>query len=103
MLCVRKKVSVSVSPETATFDLNTLGENYVDVVLTLSGGTSIDVLDVYIDTTKLTKTTHYTVVGNVVTIKKTRVDDLAVGTYAIKLLTSHQDVEVALTVEDTTS
>ena len=79
-ICANKKIRLTVNPETATFDLNTEGDGYADVVLTVavSNGT-VTVGDIYNGDTKLTKTTHYTVAGGAVTLKKEYLDDLREG------------------------
>ena len=73
------------------------------MVLTVaaSNGT-VTVGDVYNGDTKLTKTTHYTVVGGAVTLLATYLDDLTEEDYTITIETDQGDLTVVITVEDTT-
>lgn len=73
------------------------------MVLTVaaSNGT-VTVSEVYIDDTKLTKTTHYTVAGGKVTLLKEYLETLTEGASTIKVKTDQGDVTATVTVVDTT-
>lgn len=73
------------------------------MVLTVaaSNGT-VTVGDIYNGDTKLTKTTHYTVAGGKITLKKEYLDDLAEDDYTITIETNQGDVSAVVTVTDTT-
>ena len=95
---------MTVNPETATFDLNTEGEGYADVVLTVSANSgTVTIADVYKGETKLTKDTHYTETGGAVTLLKTYLDDLTAGDVTITIETSRGDVNAVITIVDTTT
>lgn len=74
------------------------------MVLTVaaSDGT-VTVAEVYNESTKLTKTTHYTADGGEVTLKRTYLDDLEEGDYTITIKTNQGDVTVVVTVADSTT
>lgn len=73
------------------------------MVLTVAANVgSVTISDVYNGDTKLTKTTHYTVAGGVVTLKATYLDDLEEGDYTITIETNKGNVTTVITVEDTT-
>lgn len=73
------------------------------MVLTVaaSNGT-VTVNDVYNGTTKLTKTTHYTVTGGVVTLLDDYLATLTEGVQTIKFVTSQGEVTSKVNVVDTT-
>lgn len=75
------------------------------MVLTVAASSgSVTITDVYNDTTKLTKDTHYTVAtGGKVTLKKEYLDDLEKGAQIIIIKTSQGDVSAIITVGDTTA
>ncbi|NMB34064.1 MAG: hypothetical protein GX992_07540 [Clostridium sp.] len=104
-MCVTKKIRLTVSPETATFDLNPEGDGYADVVLTVAANEgSITVTDVYNGEDKLTKDTNYTVADNKVTLKTAYLATLTEDEeYSIIIETNQGDVVAAVTVVDTTT
>ena len=73
------------------------------MVLTVaaSNGT-VTIGDIYNGETKLTKTTHYTETGGVVTLLETYLDDLEEDDYTITIETSQGNVNAVITVVDTT-
>lgn len=73
------------------------------MVLTVaaSNGT-VTVGDIYNGNTKLTKTTHYTVAGGKITLKKEYLDNLTEDDYTITIKTDQGDVAAVVTVTDTT-
>jgi len=73
------------------------------VVLTVavSNGT-VTIGDIYNGETKLTKATHYTETGGVVTLLETYLDDLEEDDYTITIETSQGNVNAVITVVDTT-
>lgn len=73
------------------------------MVLTVaaSNGT-VTVGDIYNGDTTLTKTTHYTVAGGKITLKKEYLDDLTEDDYTITIKTDQGDVAAVVTVTDTT-
>jgi hypothetical protein len=80
-----------VTPTTATFDK----ADPEDIVLTYSLASGITLSDVLIDNVSCAKT----IVGNVITIDDTVLDDLTLGTHTIKLdVSSGTDPTVAITV-----
>lgn len=67
-------------------------------------GVAITVKEVYVGETKLTKTTHYTVSGGKVTIKKEKLADLLEGNHVVTIETAaHGNGTAILTVTDTTT
>ena len=74
------------------------------MVLTVaaSNGT-VTIGDIYNGETKLTKTTHYTETGGVVTLLETYLDDLEEDDYTITIETSQGNVTAVITVADTTT
>lgn len=102
--CIWKKVIITVSPETATFDINTSGEGYDDVVLTVAdnANAATTISAVKIGETTLTPTTHYTKSGLAVTILKTYLVGLTEGDYVASIVTNFGTVQAVITVEDTT-
>lgn len=73
------------------------------MVLTVTAdGGSVTIGDVYNGETKLTITTHYTVSGGKVTLKKEYLDDLTEDDYTITIKTDQGDVAAVVTVTDTT-
>ena len=72
------------------------------MVLTVaaSNGT-VTVGDIYNGDTKLTKTTHYTVAGGKITLKKEYLDDLTEDDYTITIKTDQGDVTATVTVVET--
>ncbi|KJS12800.1 MAG: hypothetical protein VR67_06245 [Peptococcaceae bacterium BRH_c8a] len=92
----------TISPFTATFDLNTGGIGYADVpvTLTLNGNTLTDIKN---GITTLTQGTDYTVTGSTVIIKKNYLAAQNVGTTTLTFDFSAGATETLdITVEDTT-
>jgi len=90
----------SISPTTATFDLNTAGADYTDlpVTLTLNGNTLVDVKN---GGATLTQNSDYTVSGSTVTILKSYLATQSVGTTTLTFDFSAGDSStLAVTVED---
>ncbi len=71
------------------------------LTVAVSNGT-VTVGDIYNGDTKLTKTTHYTVAGGKITLKKEYLDDLTEDDYTITIKTDQGDVAAVVTVTDTT-
>lgn len=64
---------------------------------------TVTIGDIYIGTSKLTKTNDYTESDGEITIKKETLDDLEKGDHVIKVETDQGDVTAVITVEDTTA
>ncbi len=103
VITVTDTTALEADPATATFDKNTSGEGYVDVVIEVKHNTSgVTLTSVKNGETALTAVTDYTAVGLVVTLLKTYLDDLEVGDTVITFNTNKGDVDAVITIEDTT-
>ncbi len=71
------------------------------LTVAVSNGT-VTISEVYNGDTKLTKTTHYTVSGGIVTLKTAYLATLAEDDYSIIVETNQGDVSATITVADTT-
>ena len=96
----------SISPETATFDLNTSGANYDDIDLTATSLCDAWVSHLYIGTTEIEKgedDANWSVDDGAITLKKEYLSTLSTGdvTFTFIFSTSNS-VDVTVTVEDTT-
>jgi hypothetical protein len=90
----------TISPSSATFDLNTGGTGYADVpvTLTLNGNTLTAIKN---GITTLTQGTDYTVNGSTVTIKKSYLATQIVGTTTLIFdFSAGATATLAITVED---
>ena len=96
----------SISPETATFDLNTSGANYDDIDLTATSLCDASVSKLFIGTTEIAKgedDANWSEDDGAITLKKEYLSTLSTGdvTFTFKFSASN-DVNVTVTVEDTT-
>jgi phi13 family phage major tail protein len=96
---VREKSAPNAGAAPATFDKNTAGTGYVDVVVTVQNATSISAIRN--GSAVLVSGTDYTVSGLVATIKKEYMDDLVVGTTTLTITTDAGNVDVSVEVENT--
>ena len=71
------------------------------LTVAVSDGT-VTIGDVYNGATKLTNTTHYTVIGGKITLLKTYLATLTEDDYTIKAETNQGDVTAMVKVVDTT-
>jgi hypothetical protein len=73
------------------------------VVLTVAAdGGTVTIGDIYIGTSKLTKSKDYTESDGEITIKKETLGDLAKGDHVVTIKTNQGDVTATITVVDTT-
>jgi len=94
--------SSNISPTTATFDKNTAGANYKDIIvnMTLNDNTLLSIKN---ENTALTLSTHYTISGSTVTLKKEYLADLSNGTTTLTFTFSAGSARtIAITIGDTT-
>ncbi len=103
VITVADTTTLTADPATATFDKNTSGEGYDDVVIEVKHNTSgVTLTSVHNGEVKLTQITHYTADGLVVTLLKTYLATLDEGEATITFKTNKGDVDAVITVEDTT-
>ncbi len=103
IVTVADTTTLTADPATATFDKNTSGEGYDDVVIEVKHNTSgVTLTSVHNGEVTLTPITHYTADGLVVTILKTYLATLDEGEATITFKTNKGDVDAVITVEDTT-
>jgi hypothetical protein len=103
VVTVTDTTALEADPATATFDKNTSGEGYVDVVIEIKHNTSgVTLTSVHNGETTLTSITHYTADGLVVTLLKTYLAALDEGEATITFKTNKGDVDAVITIEDTT-
>jgi hypothetical protein len=103
VITVTDTTTLTADPATATFDKNTSGEGYDDVVIEVKHNTSgVTLTSVHNGEVTLTPTTHYTADGLVVTLLKTYLATLDEGEATITFKTNKGDVDAVITVEDTT-
>jgi hypothetical protein len=103
IVTVADTTTLTADPATATFDKNTSGEGYDDVVIEVKHNTSgVTLTSVHNGEATLTPTTHYTADGLVVTLLKTYLATLDEGETTITFKTNKGDVDAVITVEDTT-
>lgn len=92
----------TISPKTATFDINSEGQNYKDLAFTVSvSGDTVSVIEVLIGANELAAE-NYTAIGGTVTVKKEYLKDLATGDHTLTIKTDKGNVTATITVEDTT-
>lgn len=87
---------ITVTPTSATFDKNVLGTNYKDISATVTGGTITDISigNVLVDDT------NYTVVADVVTIKKEYLATALLGDSVFTLISANGNAYLTITVID---
>lgn len=103
IVTVADTTTLTADPATATFDKNTSGEGYDDVVIEVKHNTSgVTLTSVHNGEVTLTPITHYTADGLVVTLLKTYLATLDEGEATITFKTNKGDVDAVITVEDTT-
>lgn len=96
----------SISPNTATFDLNTSGANYDDIELEATSLCDASVSKLFIGTTEIEKgesDANWSESEGTIVLKKEYLSTLSTGdaTFTFKF-TASNDVNVTVTVEDTT-
>jgi hypothetical protein len=102
VITVADTTTLSADPATASFDKNTSGEGYDDVVVEVKHNTSgVTLTSVHNGEVTLTPTTHYTADGLVVTLLKTYLATLDEGAVTITFKTNKGDVDAVITIEDT--
>ncbi len=103
IVTVADTTTLTADPATATFDKNTSGEGYGDVVIEVKHNTTgVTLTSVHNGEVTLTPTTHYTADGLIVTILKTYLVTLEDGDATITFKTNKGDVDAVITIEDTT-
>jgi hypothetical protein len=103
IVTVADTTTLSADPATATFDKNTSGEGYDDVVIEVKHNTSgVTLTSVHNGEVTLTPITHYTADGLVVTLLKTYLATLDEGEATITFKTNKGDVLAIVNVVDTT-
>ncbi len=103
IVTVADTTTLTADPATATFDKNTSGEGYDDVVIEVKHNTSgVTLTSVHNGEVTLTPITHYTADGLAVTLLKTYLATLDEGEATITFKTNKGDVDAVITVEDTT-
>lgn len=103
IVTVADTTTLTADPATATFDKNTSGEGYDDVVIEVKHNTTgVTLTSVHNGEVTLTPTTHYTADGLVVTLLKTYLATLDEGEATITFKTNKGDVDAVITIEDTT-
>jgi hypothetical protein len=102
IVTVADTTTLTADPATATFDKNTSGEGYDDVVIEVKHNTSgVTLTSVHNGEVTLTPITHYTADGLAVTLLKTYLATLDEGEATITFKTNKGDVDAVITVEDT--
>ena len=103
VITVEDTTTLTADPATATFDKNTSGVGYNDVVIEVKHNTSgVTLTSVHNGDAPLTQETHYTTDGLVITILKTYLATLDKGAVTITFKTNKGDVDAVITIEDTT-
>jgi hypothetical protein len=103
IVTVADTTTLTADPATATFDKNTSGEGYDDVVIEVKHNTSgVTLTSVHNGEVTLTPITHYTADGLVVTLLKTYLATLDEGEATITFKTNKGDVLAIVNVVDTT-
>lgn len=92
-----KSKAVYISPKTVVFDLNSDGAHNRDIELSISGE-SVNVQSISIDEIQLEADTHYNVTGAGIKILKSKLADLSIGSYVVKIVTDLGDLKAALKV-----
>ena len=95
-----------MAPATATFDLNTSGENYKDLAITATSGTGGTVSKLYLGGTEVSKNsgTNWSLSNGVITIEKEYLSTLTAGEKAFTVtFTKDNSCTLAITIEDTTA
>ena len=94
-----------MTPATATFDLNTSGENYKDLAITATSGTGGTVSKLYLGGTEVSKNsgTNWSLSNGVITIEKEYLSTLTAGEKAFTVtFTKDNSCTLTITIEDTT-
>lgn len=94
-----------MTPATATFDLNTSGENYKDLAITVTSGTGGTVSKLYLGETEVSKNsgTNWSLSNGVITIEKEYLSTLTAGEKAFTVtFTKDNSCTLTITIEDTT-
>ena len=94
-----------MAPATATFDLNTSGENYKDLAITATSGTGGTVSKLYLGGTEVSKNsgTNWSLSNGVITIEKEYLSTLTAGEKAFTVtFTKDNSCTLTITIEDTT-
>lgn len=94
-----------MTPATATFDLNTSGENYKDLAITVASGTGGTVSKLYLGETEVSKNsgTNWSLSNGVITIEKEYLSTLTAGEKAFTVtFTKDNSCTLTITIEDTT-
>ena len=92
-------------PATATFDLNTSGENYKDLAITATSGTGGTVSKLYLGGTEVSKNsgTNWSLSNGVITVEKEYLSTLTAGEKAFTVtFTKDNSCTLTITIEDTT-
>ena len=93
-----------MTPATATFDLNTSGENYKDLAITATSGTGGTVSKLYLGGTEVSKNsgTNWSLSNGVITIEKEYLSTLTAGEKAFTVtFTKDNSCTLTITIEDT--
>lgn len=95
-----------MTPVTATFDLNTSGENYKDLAITATSGTGGTVSKLYLGGTEVSKNsgTNWSLSNGVITIEKEYLSTLTAGEKAFTVtFTKDNSCTLTITIENTTA
>ena len=94
-----------MTPATATFDLNTSGENYKDLAITATSGTGGTVSKLYLGGTEVPKSgTNWSLSNGEITIKKAYLSTLTAGEKAFTVtFTKDNSCTLTITIENTTA
>lgn len=95
-----------MTPATATFDLNTSGENYKDLAITATSGTGGTVSKLYLGGTEVSKNsgTNWSLSNGVITIEKEYLSTLTAGEKAFTVtFTKDNSCTLTITIENTTA
>lgn len=95
-----------MTPATAAFDLNTSGENYKDLAITVTSGTGGTVSKLYLGETEVSKNsgTNWSLSNGVITIEKEYLSTLTAGEKAFTVtFTKDNSCTLTITIEDTTA
>lgn len=94
-----------MTPATATFDLNTSGENYKDLAITATSGTGGTVSKLYLGGTEVSKNsgTNWSLSNGVITVEKEYLSTLTTGEKVFTVtFTKDNSCTLTITIEDTT-
>ena len=94
-----------MAPATATFDLNTSGENYKDLAITATSGTGGTVSKLYLGGTEVSKNsgTNWSLSNGVITVEKEYLSTLTAGEKVFTVtFTKDNSCTLTITIEDTT-